>query len=41
MGDALITEDGEAIEGAAAGEVEVMGRVTYFINSTYADHIPV
>lgn len=35
MGDALITEDGEAIKGAAAEEVEV----THFINSTYADHI--
>ncbi|WP_318367679.1 hypothetical protein [Enterobacter sp.] len=34
---ALITDDGEAIEGAAAEEVEVMGRVTYFITSTYAD----
>lgn len=34
MGKALITEDGEAIEGAAAEEVEVMGRVTFFINST-------
>lgn len=34
---ALITKDGEAIEGAAAEEVQVMGRVTYFINSTYAD----
>ncbi|QDK20819.1 hypothetical protein ES815_21895 [Leclercia adecarboxylata] len=34
---ALITSDGEAIEGAAAEEVEVMGRVTYFINSTDAD----
>ena len=41
LGKALITEDGEAIEGAAAGEVEVMGRVTYFINSAYADDIPV
>jgi len=40
-GKALITDDGEAIEGDAAEEVEVMGRVTYFINSTYADDIPV
>lgn len=39
-GKALITEDGEAIEGAAAEEVEVMGRVTYFINSTDADDVP-
>jgi len=40
-GKALITGDGEAIEGAATEEVEVMGRVTYFINSTYADDMPV
>jgi len=33
-GRTLITDDGEAIEGAAAEEVEVMGRVTFFINST-------
>ncbi|MFO3904953.1 hypothetical protein [Leclercia adecarboxylata] len=37
LGKALITEDGEAIEGAAAEEVEVMGRVTFFINCTDAD----
>ncbi|MBM6634528.1 hypothetical protein JTF12_09280 [Leclercia adecarboxylata] len=37
MGRALITDDGEAIEGAAAEEVEVLGRVTFFINSTEAD----
>ncbi len=36
-GRALITDDGEAIEGAAAEEIEVMGRVTYFINSTDGD----
>ena len=40
-GKALITDDGEAIEGSAAEEVEVMGRVTYFINSTDTDDIPV
>lgn len=40
-GRALITDDGEAIEGAAAEEVEVMGRVTFFINSTDADDRPV
>jgi len=40
MGKALITEDGEAIEGDAAEEVEVMGRVTFFINSTDADYVP-
>lgn len=37
MGRALICEDGEAIEGAAAEEVEVMGRVTFFINSATGD----
>lgn len=37
MGRALITDDGEAIEGEAAEEVEVMGRVTYFINSAAID----
>jgi len=37
MGRALICDDGEAIEGAAAEEVEVMGRVTYFINSAIED----
>ena len=37
LGKALITEDGEAIEGAAAEEVEVMGRVTFFINSATID----
>ncbi len=41
MGRALITDDGETIEGAAAEEVEVMGRVTYFINSMDADDLPV
>lgn len=37
MGRALICDDGEAIEGAAAEEVEVLGRVTYFINSVIDD----
>ncbi|WP_333849728.1 hypothetical protein [Leclercia sp.] len=37
LGKALITDDGEAIEGAAAEEVEVLGRVTYFMNSTVGD----
>lgn len=37
MGRALITDDGEAIEGEAAEEVEVMGRVTFFINSVMQD----
>lgn len=37
MGRALITDDGEAIEGPALEEVEVMGRVTFFINSVLED----
>ncbi len=37
MGRALITNDGEAIEGEAAEEVEVLGRVTFFINSALQD----
>lgn len=37
MGRELITDDGEAIEVEAAEEVEVMGRVTYFINSALQD----
>ncbi|HCL8300705.1 hypothetical protein V6231_03480 [Escherichia coli] len=42
LGKALITEDGEAIEGVAAEEVEVMGRVTFFINSAVChDESPV
>lgn len=41
LGKALITEDGEAIEGDAAEEVEVLGRVTFFITSTGADDRPV
>ncbi|KDF60156.1 hypothetical protein AF35_00277 [Enterobacter roggenkampii CHS 79] len=40
-GRTLITDDGEAIEGEAAEEIEVLGRVTFFINSTDADDIPV
>lgn len=40
-GRALITDDGEAIEGAAAEEVDVMGRVTFFINSATGDEYPV
>ncbi len=36
-GKALITDDGEAIEGEATEEVEVLGRVTYFINSAMDD----
>lgn len=41
MGRALICDDGEAIEGEAAEEVEIMGRVTFFINNVDADDIPV
>lgn len=41
MGRALICDDGEAIEGSAAEEVKVMGRVTFFINSTDEDDRPV
>lgn len=41
QGNALITSDGEAIEGEVIEEVEVLGRVTYFINSTNADSSPV
>ncbi|RTM85367.1 MULTISPECIES: hypothetical protein [Enterobacter] len=37
IGKALITDDGEAIEGSALEEVEVLGRVTFFINSTDGD----
>lgn len=40
MGKALITDDGEAIEGAALEEVEVMGRVTFFINRALDDDCP-
>lgn len=37
IGRALICDDGEAIEGAEAEEVEVLGRVTFFINSALQD----
>ncbi|MDS0951287.1 hypothetical protein OSC02_17060, partial [Enterobacter hormaechei] len=37
MGRALITDDGEAIEGAALEGVEVLGRVTFFINHARDD----
>ncbi|MBJ4995422.1 hypothetical protein JGF35_24885, partial [Salmonella enterica subsp. enterica serovar London] len=32
MGQALIIDDGEAIEGEALDGVVVIGKVTYFIN---------
>ncbi|MDZ7320770.1 hypothetical protein N4G41_03885 [Kosakonia sacchari] len=41
MGKALITDDGEAIEGTALEEVEVLGRVTFFVNSATEDNCPV
>jgi len=37
MGKSLITDDGEAIEGTALEEVEVLGRVTFFINRALGD----
>ena len=40
MGEALICDDGEAIEGVALEEVEILGRVTYFITQIY-DERPV
>ncbi|HAT3922240.1 TPA: hypothetical protein I9Y36_000736 [Citrobacter amalonaticus] len=36
-GRALISEDGEAIEGNALEEVKVIGRVTFFINRVLGD----
>ncbi|EML9987801.1 hypothetical protein RHQ60_003315 [Citrobacter amalonaticus] len=36
-GRALISEDGEAIEGNALEEVKVIGRVTFFINRALGD----
>ncbi|HHA1754566.1 TPA: hypothetical protein ACOEA5_002408 [Enterobacter kobei] len=36
MGGALITEDGESIEGDALDDVKVMGVVTFFINGAAA-----
>ncbi|MFH3442679.1 hypothetical protein ABK941_23045 [Enterobacter hormaechei] len=41
MDKALITDDGEAIEGTALEEVEVLGRVTFFIYRTQQDDCPV
>ena len=40
-GSALITSDGEAIEDEAKEEVEVLGRVTFFINRVREDDSPV
>lgn len=36
-GRALISEDGEAIEGNALEKVKVIGRVTFFINRALGD----
>jgi len=41
MGKTLIFNDGETMEGSAAEEVEVLGRVTYFINRAAGDECPV
>lgn len=43
MGGALITEDGESIEGDALDEVDVMGVVTFFISgaAAFTDDNPV
>lgn len=38
MGQSLICDDGEAIEGVELEEVEVLGQVTYFITQTYNDY---
>ena len=40
MGRSLITDDGESIEGVALEEVEVLGRVTFFINRALEDDCP-
>ena len=41
MGKALITDDGEAIEGPILEDVEVLGRVTFFINHAKDDGLPI
>jgi len=40
-GRALITEDGEAIEGEALDDVEVIGVVTWLVNRALDDEAPV
>jgi hypothetical protein len=40
-GGMLITEDGEAIEGEALDDVEVIGVVTHIINRAGFDDLPV
>ncbi|QIH63373.1 hypothetical protein CRX67_09715 [Enterobacteriaceae bacterium A-F18] len=41
IGQAFITEDGEAIEGESLEDVIVVGRVTYFVNRAGEDDCPV
>ena len=41
QGKSLINGDGEAIEGEALSDIEVMGRVTFFINRATEDNRPV
>ncbi len=41
LGQAFITDDGDAIEGEALDEVNVIGVVTFFINRTKEDACPV
>lgn len=41
MGSALITADGEAIEGDALDDVEVGGVITHTIIDLMQDHVPV
>lgn len=40
MGQAFITEDGEAIEGEALEDIVVLGRVTYFLSRAGEDECP-
>lgn len=40
-GKALITEDGESLEGEALDDVEVIGVVTWLVNRTRDDDAPV
>lgn len=44
MGEALITSEGEALEGESLDDVDVIGVVTFFINSALqesADSSPI
>lgn len=40
LGQAFITDDGDAIEGDALNDVNVVGVVTFFINRTVQDENP-